>query len=703
MYLEKINLNFKEKGRSVVKAFFKIFLIAVIVMSILMSLGIICATIYLDRYSDSRVDNSLLKISHSYGQTTFYYYEFTDREGRIGQAKQISNAKIDSGIKYKYVSYNEIPQDLINAFISIEDKRFYNHEGVDLLRSSKAVINFVCKGSKSFGGSTITQQLVKNLTGNSELTAQRKIKEAFSAINLEKDYDKSEILEMYMNIINLSQGCRGIGAASEYFFSKSPRELTLAESATIAAITNNPSKYDPLRHPENNKLRRDTVLRCMLDNKYITQDEYNKAINTEIELNISDKYNDNNVNSWYIDMVIEDVISDLCDKYDISRETASLRLYRGGYKIYTAMDNEIQALLDKYYSNTVNFPADSQGNMPQSSMIIMDPYTGDILGVAGAIGKKQGNRIQNYATNTKRPPGSTIKPISVYAPALEKGIINWSTIVNDSPVKVASGDSDPWPLNASRTYVGDVTVKYAVENSLNTIAVKILNMLGKDESFDFLKNKLNIESLDSQIDNGEASLALGQCSYGVNLRELVAAYSIFEEGIISKPRSYFKVTDSDGKIILDNAPDQEKVMSRENAAIMTKLLQTVVETGTAKNLISLDSVVEVAGKTGTSHNNCDRYFIGYTPSLLAGVWFGYDYPKNLDCFGGNFAAVFWDEVMNEIYKNTGFGKNNLLFKIPDSVQKLSYNKKTGEIPTANDDPTEIEEGWFCADQTHIFK
>ena len=667
-----------------------------IAFSVIVSAVAITAGIYLSRFSQQAIAPELLEISNSTSETVFYRYDFINRQDRVIATNPIEDAIIDSGFRYRFVPISSIPSDLINAFVAIEDKRFFKHNGVDLLRSTHAVINYVFKGNRSFGGSTITQQLIKNLTGRDEISAKRKISEAFAAIDLEKEYSKTEILEKYLNVINLANNCRGVGAAAEYYYSKQVSELTVSECATIAAITNNPSKYDPVKHPENNKARRDTVLKCMLDEKYISQSIFDEAVNSPIALNISKKAGTGVTNSWYIDMVTEDVITDLCKKYGITHSAASLMLYGGGYKVYTAMDGDIQRILENYYADLKNFPADAEGNMPQSSMIVIDPYTGDVLGVAGGIGKKSGNRIQSYATDSKRPPGSVIKPLSVYAHAIDMRIVQWSTIVSDTPVTELNGRS--WPANASNRYDGDVNISYAIKHSLNTIPVKLLHEIGNEVSFDFLKNKLLINSLDEKNDMTEASLALGQPSRGITLREATAAYTIFTDGIMCRPRSYFKVTDRDGKVILDNLGKNERVISQECAAIMTKLMQEVVRDGSARGLISLSDGVEVAGKTGTTQNTCDRYFIGYTPQLLAGVWFGYEYPKSLSDFGGNYAAVFWNEVMSKIYDEVDFSQTR--FRIPDGVTKQPYNKITGERASVFDSMDIIEEGWFFSSGKH---
>jgi len=675
----------------------KILLVLTIIISLVLTVAILIGGTYVLSFKDSRIDSDLLDLNTGTASTEFYYFDYKDRGKGLGYSKRIENTELNSGIKYRYVSYAEMPENLINAFISIEDKRFYNHKGVDLLRSGKATVNYLF-GRGNFGGSTITQQLVKNITGHDEFDVKRKMREMFQAINIEKEYTKSEILEMYLNVINLSAGCRGVGAAAEYYFSKTPAQLSLSECAILASITNNPIKYDPRYHPENTMIRKNAVLKCMLDQKLINKSEYDIAMNEPISLNISDATYGNGINSWYIDMVTEDVIEGLCEKYEIDRSSASLMLYRGNLKIYTAIDIQIQAILDMYYANIYNFPADSNNIVPQSAMIVIDPHSGDILGVVGGVGEKRGNRIQNHATQVKRPPGSTLKPLSVYAPALEKKIINWATIVEDSPVAIVNGI--PWPNNVTRTYMGPVDISYAIGHSLNTVAVKVLKMLGENSSFEFLHNDLMIHSLDKNNDCGLASLGLGQPTKGISLRELTAAYSIFQNGIMSKPRSYYKVTDQNGRVILDNAPEQQRVISNESASIMTKFLEEVVESGTAAGKISLNKRLSVAGKSGTSQNNYDRLFVGYTPELLAGVWFGYDYPKDLSVFGGNVSVCIWDEVMNLIFENTCYNEKTN-FSIASTIQQLSYDKKTGKLATEGMAEENQGIGWFVSEEYHI--
>ncbi len=662
----------------------------------LISVMTVCCALIFYRYSNSSVDDELTDAISSYAETKFYCFDRTS-DGEGGYIpREIEDASLNSGIKNEYVPYCDIPSDLINAFISIEDKRFFDHNGIDYKRSLSAIGNYLLTRNASFGGSTITQQLVKNLTGNDEKKIERKLNEAFCAMELERKHDKSEILEMYLNIINLAHGCRGVEAASRYYFSKNARELDLCECAAIAAITNNPSKYDPQKHPEENRKRRAVVLKCMYEQGYITEEEYDLAVSEEPVLNIQNDKNGNK-NSWYIDAVIEDVIADYSAKYGISKQNASVLLYRGGYKIYTSVDMEIQSILEEYFTNTDNFPKDGDGNSPQASMIIIDPSSGDVLGIAGSIGEKRGDRIQNYATSTKRPPGSTIKPLSVYTPAIEQGLITWSSIVEDSPVNINKQSGVAWPSNANGKYIGDVTVKHAVANSLNTVAVKILRKLGNRKAMDFLRNELKMNSLDPQKDIGDAALALGQPSVGVTLRELTAAYSIFQNGIMCESRTYYKVTDSTGRIVLDNSSKQERVISEETAAIMTKLMQTVVSEGTASGYVTLSDGIEVAGKTGTTQFGHDKYFIGYTPSLLGGAWQGYELPRKIDCFSGNYSICIWDDIMHRIYNETSYATVNECFRVPSGVQKYSYNRSTGGTLGSFEAPEDAEYGWFLSE------
>ena len=674
-------------------------------------------SIYIEKKVEKNIDESAFTMVGNGTEASIFYYDVDETTGKI-EAKRLEGEVLYGGYRCVFAEYNSIPEDLRNAFVSIEDKRFYKHSGVDWKRTLSAGLNYFFKFSDSYGGSTITQQLIKNITDEDDFTLQRKIQEIFWALDLENKMDKKEILELYLNIINLSQGCYGVGAAADHYFSKDVSELTLNECACIAAITNSPSYYDPIKNPENNKRRKDIILSEMYEQGYIDYNEYMSAKGVDVILNVNNKYASNEINSWYTDMVVEDIINDLVEQKGYSRAMANLLIYTGGLKIYTAMDPEIQNILEEYYADTSNFYNNSGEETPQSSMIVIDPYNGDILGVAGAVGEKKANRIQNFATQTLRPPGSVIKPLSVYAPALERGIINWATVYDDVPVNFGKYNLDPnngkivepvpWPSNSNGVYRGLTNINYAIKQSINTVTVKALEDLTIEASFDFLYDDVGLKSMiKSGVDkNGSyitdmdiAALALGQLNYGVTVREISAAYSIFvNNGIYSTPRSYYKVTDSFGSILLENRYSGDAVISEQNATIMSRMLENVVADGTAR-LITLKEKISCAGKTGTTQNNYDRWYIGYTPNYIGGVWFGYEYPKSLS--GSNICIEIWDEIMTEIHVKKGDDSGMREFDYSDDVVELEYCADSGMLMTeaCRRDPrnNRAELGYFSSD------
>ncbi len=690
----------------------KAFLIFILILVLIMLFFGLSVALYVEMFMEKEIDEKLFSLFGNSTSSQVYYYDFEDRTNREGEPKQLEDQELFGGYRSNYVELGAVPQDMIDAFVSIEDKRFFSHSGVDWKRTLSAGVNYFLKLKGSFGGSTITQQLIKNVTDNDEYSFQRKLQEILWALDLETKLDKKEILECYLNIINLSHGCYGVGIASEYYFSKELSELTLNECACIAAITNNPSYYDPIRRPENNNKRKDLILLEMFDQGYITQEEFNGAYGVDVVLDINEELDDNEVNSWYVDMVIEDVICSLMEEKQCSRAAANLMIYTGGLQIYTAMDAEVQSYLEEYYENERNFYSSNADENPQSAMIIIDPKTGDILGVAGAVGEKSANRVQNFATDTVRPAGSVIKPLSVYAPALEAGVINWASVYDDVPVRFGNYNLDAsmgkivkpvaWPKNANGVYRGLTNINYALEHSINTVTVKVLEDIGLDASFDFLYDSLEMKSLILQkelqsgaviTDKDYASLALGQMNYGVTMREITAAYSIFaNDGVYNYARSFLKVTDSLGNVILSNEYKGKAVISEENADLMTLMLKNVVKSGTAKD-ITLDSYVDCAGKTGTTQNNFDKWFVGYTPSFIGGVWYGYEYPKEL---GENICIEVWDEVMSGLHSRRE--NEDTKFDITSKLREYEFCRDSGMLVTdaCESDPrgSRAEQGYF---------
>lgn len=656
-----------------------------LVLLILSTAVVAGSAIYIDRNFLDEVDLPEYTVDGVARETKLYYYDFKDRLKRIGDA-ELYGEKVGIAKNSVIVKYEDIPKDLINAFISIEDKRFFDHKGIDIRRTFGACINYILHHGDSYGGSTITQQVVKNITGNSEYSITRKIQEMIYAADLERKMSKEEILELYLNIINLAHGNCGVGEAAEYYFSKNVSELTLEECASLAAITSSPSNLDPENNPQNNLERRNMILGLMLDQGYITQDEFERATDAPTVLNISANIGNETVNSWYVDMAIEDVINDLMEKFGYTYDMASRLVYYGGLNIYLAIDPEIQSTLERYYADASNFPVHNDGTTAESAAIVIDSNTGDILGVVGARGIKSANRIMSFASKAQRPTGSVIKPLSVYAPALDMDLINYASVFDDTPVSFVEDSSNnkklrPWPYNYTFEYHGLTNINTAIQQSTNTVAVKVLQTFGVENSYAFLTDKLKISGL-TDSDKQTVSLALGQLYNGTTLRDITAAYSIFAAGgCYNGYRSYYRVTDSDGRILLSNDTDPQKVIGSDTASIMTQILSEVVSSGTAHN-VTLDGFIDCAAKTGTTENDCDKWMIGYTPYYICGVWYGYEYPRELTGLLRNPCVDIWDDIMTEAHQKYINGIDEVKhFTIDSNVVTAEYCLDSGKIVT----------------------
>ncbi len=550
-----------------------------------------------------------------------------------------------------WVDYADIPKDMEHAAVAIEDKRFYKHKGVDWYRTTGAFINMFLSMKNDFGGSTITQQLIKNLTKQDDITVQRKLLEIFQALEFEKSYDKEEIMEWYLNIVYFGEGCNGVYTAAETYFGKEPKDLTLAECASIIGITNNPSKYDPFISRENNKARQETILKQMYEQGYIEEKEqYDEAVAQELVFVRSESDDAaQTIYSYYAEAVINDVLNDLVEQKGVSRDTARTLLYSGGYQVYSCYDASIQQAIDDVYTDLDNMPQrpSASGQQFESAIVIMDPYTGEIKGMSGGTGKKTINFGTNRATQSKRPPGSSIKPIATYGPAMELGLITQYTQVNDAPDIKLTGTS--WyPKNSGGGNYGVVTIREALQRSLNTVSAQILDKLTPRASYEFLKDKLGVTSL-AESDCDYAPLALGQLTNGITVREMTQAYSAFvNDGVFTYGRTYSYVKDSSGEVVLEN-PARTIVAFKANTAWnMADMLCNAVNSGTGGE--ARLTGMPVGGKTGTTTNNCDRWFVGFTPYYVAAVWTGYDMPEYMN-FSGNPAAQIWKLVMDPIHKD----------------------------------------------------
>ncbi len=634
----------------VLKGFSYLFNIIATVLLVCMITGVIVGVVfvlYLKTNIDPRLDVNTLKTEQD-ATSKFFYID--DQGNKV----ELEEERIHGSENRIWASSSEIPDYVKDAFVAIEDHRYWDHKGVDWYRTAGAVKNFFLPSDSTFGGSTITQQLIKNITQEDEVTIQRKVQEIFRALYLEKQLSKDEILELYLNTIYLSQGCSGVKTAAYTYFGKDVSELTLLEAAALASITKYPTKFDPVQHPDNNMERRNTVLKTMLMYGFISEAEYEDAFDQPLTLNLQTEQTNNStkVSSYYIDAVIEDVIADLMEKKEISRELASNMIYSGGYDIYIAMDPKVQKVLEDAYLDESTFPTDDYIIKPQSSMVVCDPETGDILGIVGGRGKKTLSRGLNYATQTLRSPGSSIKPLAVYSPALELGIVTYGTVIDDIPVEIVDGVD--WPKNNSRTYQGLKNVAYAVSYSLNTTSMRVLRMVGVERSFEFTQ-KLGLTSLVESYTNSagtvlsdktEAAMALGATTLGVTVREMASAYTTFlNGGIHNKSRTYYEVVNQQKELILENETRSTVVFSEDTCAVMIKLMELVAQ----RQKVSLCDYMDCAGKTGTSMFEYDKWFCGFTPYYVAAVWYGFEQPKPLPTFR-TFAPVYiFDNVMTELH------------------------------------------------------
>ncbi len=586
---------------------------------------------------------------------------------------------LSSGGNRIWTDIDTIPNYLEDAFIAIEDQRFMSHHGVDWKRTTGAVLNEVFKGGSTYGGSSITQQLVKNLTGERDRKYMRKIKEIIRALVVETKLSKQQILELYLNSIYLGQGCNGVEAAAQVYFNKSVSELTLAESASIAGITQYPALYDPFQNKEKNIEKQRVVLGKMLELEYISQEDYDEAIAEELKFEKGDT-NNGTSQSYFADAIVEELIVDLCEEYDYTEDEATNMVYNGGLKIYATVNKDVQDYAEDVFENDSNFPSVGGKERPQAAMVITEPDTGYVKAIVGGRGEKTLSRGLNRATQSTRQPGSTIKPLSVYAPALDLGLITPDSVVTDEPISVGEWS----PKNHYDGFYGDMTVRRAVNISANIPAVKVLQKLTIDKSFDYMTNRLNFSTLISSekrdgktyTDRALATLALGGLTNGVTVLEMASAYSTFpNDGLYIEPTFYTRVEDNLGKTVLVKEQKRNTAFKSITAFYVNELLKGVVSSGTAAG--SGISGMDTAGKTGTTDNDTDRWFVGYTPHYVGAVWVGYDSHSQLPSFASNPALALWRKVMTKAHQ----GLKSEYFSRPSGLTGVSVCSVTGLLST----------------------
>lgn len=575
-----------------------------------------------------------------------------------------------------WVDFDQMPDALWQAAVAIEDHRFFEHQGVDWKRTLGAAVNFFTQSQDTFGGSTLTQQVLKNMTQDDGNTVNRKVREIFRALEFEKHYTKWEILEFYLNTIYLGQGCYGVQTAAEFYFGKDVSELDVAECASLIAITNNPSIYGPMSTVtfkqedgsvktarQENKERQELILDRMAGGNeevgvtgldYLSPEEAEAAKAEELHFTdgttsaediVSEATGGTHINSWFVDQVLRDVSADLAELYSISTKEALTRIYNSGYNIYTTLDPEIQEIAESVYEDrgSLNNLTSVSGQPIQSGITIIDPSTGNIVAMVGKMGEKKGNLEWNFATDTQQP-GSSIKPLTAYAPALDAGVVSPATTFDNYPVRLLNGN--PWPKNSPNTYTGWTSVRDGIRSSINTIAVQTLEKVGVTAAYNFATQNLGLSLVPE--DMNVSPLGLGGLTYGLSTVEMAAAYSAFaNNGVYNEPKTYVKVLANDNTtVVLENETEQRVAMKETTAYLMTSMLQNAVSNGTGG--AARFSGMHIAGKTGTTNDNFDRYFVGYTPYYCAAVWVGYENNERIS-YSVNPAASLWRQVMEKVH------------------------------------------------------
>ena len=664
------------------------------------------------------------------------------------------------------VTLDQIPVDLQHAVVAIEDERFYEHNGIDVKGILRAGMKALTTGDFSEGASTITQQLLKNnvfTNWTSESTQlerfTRKIQEQYLAVQVEKKTDKDTILENYLNTINLGAGSYGVQAAARQYFDKDVWDLNLSECATLAGITQNPTKFNPIINPDSNRKRRKEVLQHMLDQNYITQDQYDEALADDVYSRIQaaqekNSSTENTVYTYFEDELTDQIINDLMNIKGYTKKQATNLLYSGGLKVYTTQDSKIQNILDEEYADPSNYPdtvqyeldyaltvTDSDGNQvnyskemlqlyfqnenpdfdllfdspedgqtyvdkykasilangskvlaervnfapqPQSSMSVIDQHTGYVKALIGGRGEKTASLTLNRATDTTRQPGSTFKIVSTYAPALNEKGMTLATTFEDEPYEYPDGS----PVNnATRSYNGTTTIRTAIQNSINVVAVKCLEKVTPELGLKYLDNfgfttlahgtEADKDANGNVWSDANLATALGGITRGVTNVELCASYAaIANGGNYIKPIYYTKILDHNGNVLIENTAAERSVIKESTAFLLTSAMEDVVKQGTG-TACQLDNM-PVAGKTGTTEAYNDLWFVGYTPYYTCAVWSGYDNNEKLPDYARNFHKALWKKVMTRIHE----GLPSKEFEKPASVEKLSVCEETGLLPRA---------------------
>ena len=611
-------------------------------------------------------------------------------------------ANLSGDEKRKIVTLGEMADYLPKAYVAIEDERFYSHHGVDWKRTAGAIFNTVFKGSSSYGGSTITQQLVKNITKDDESSGlagiYRKIREWAKAYQVERMIAKGQILELYLNILYVGGegNLHGVELGAEYYFNKSAKDLSLAECAFMAGINSSPSAYNPFDESTDNtekiKNKTKTVLNKMKELGYINSDqEYNDAI-AQVDAGLSFSKGDASPSSnysYHTDAVLEQVINQVMEERGVTRPIAENYVYSSGLTIYSTVDKDIQARVEEEYQKEKYIKSgrdkDKDGNLindhTQSGMAIIDYKTGQVVAVAGGLGEKEASGW-NRATQMKKQTGSSIKMIADIVPGLEEGIITPSTRYIDEKTDFGSNYI---PKNEDRYDNKDMDVREVIRRSKNIPSVKIMKELTPKKSIGYLQ-KMGLESIDEEEDQVLA-LGIGGMTHGASPLEMAAAYgTIANDGVYKTPTFYTKVVDSDGNTVLTPNQEETRVFSEQTAYLAKQIGLEPTKSGGTASYCAI-SGMDVVAKTGTTDNSNDRWLCGFTPYYAAATWFGYDNNEEVRGFSQNPAGQIWDAIMTDVHKDL----EGATFEKPNGIVEETVCRTTGCLATTgcSDTYTEI--------------
>ena len=576
------------------------------------------------------------------------------------------------------VDFEDMPKNLVNAYVAIEDERFYSHHGIDIKRTGGAILSYITHfGNSSYGGSTITQQLVKNLTGDTSDSVTRKVKEWWKAFLLESYYSKEEILELYLNVIYVGPNVYGVQTGAKYYFNKDVSELSLAECAYLAGINNSPNSYNPFTDDDNTELitnRTLTVLQKMLELGYINEDEYNEA-EKEVDSGLNFKNGkietENSIYSYHTDALISEIIEDISEEKNISEEFAQNYLYLGGLTIHSTQDSEIQEEMEQEFLKRQYLLESSDGeSTSQAAMVIIDHRNGEVLACVGGLGEKEYFRGLNRATQSRRQTGSAIKPLAVLVPGINEKIFTASTIYNDE--KTTFKD-DYTPGNNDGSYLGEITVRRALESSQNIPFVEMMEEITPRKAISYLE-EMGITSLAEEDEN--LWLALGGLHNGITPLEMAAAYAtIANDGEYIEPTFYTSITNKEGRTVLKIEQETREVFSPQVAYVVKKLLTQPVEGSHGTATYCSISGIEVAAKTGTTDDNFDKWLCGFTPYYTAVTWFGFDQNETINYYNQNPAGIIWANVMRRVHN----GLQNMSFVKPGSIDTETICAETGML------------------------